>query len=182
VHDLAERVLRELTRLADDAVPDLIDGVYVVGSLALDDFHEDSSDIDFVGLLNRRPSPEQLAALADVHRTLTQRFPRPYVDGLYLTRSDLAAGPNGCAETPSVHEHSFEAASRFGHDPVTWHTLATRGLVASGVPLTQLDIWTHEQRLRDGHRRSDPGRYTLNQPPFAPALPARRRVLCAQDQ
>lgn len=64
----------------------MIVGLYLTGSVALGDFRPQCSDVDFVGVLDRVPTDDDLAALADVHAGLTPR--RPY-DGFYLSRSTL---------------------------------------------------------------------------------------------
>lgn len=71
------------------AAAGLIDGLYLYGSVALDDFRPGQSDIDFVALIGGRLDGEALASLETLHRDL----PGPYFDGLYLSREELAAGP-----------------------------------------------------------------------------------------
>lgn len=149
MQESAKRVLDSFCELTDNLVPGLIDGVYLVGSLALDDFHEGASDIDFVAVLSQEASPDQLVALAEVHRTLTAQFPQPYFDGLYLTRSELAKGPHTSEPTPSAHEHRFTERSTFAQDPVTWHTLARHDVLVRGVPTKALEIWHDEDALVD---------------------------------
>ncbi len=149
MNELAGRVLADYVRWTDELAPGVIDGIYVVGSLALDDFHEDTSDIDFVGVLHADPSPEQLAALASVHGKVTAGWRRPYLDGVYLTPADLAAGPRVGTPRPAVHMHEFTAASTFAQDQITWHTLARHGVTVAGVPAGELGIRTDRHELID---------------------------------
>ena len=86
--------VRELTRRhlaeADARASGLIVGLYLTGSVALGDFRPQWSDIDFVAVLERVPTDDDLAALADVHAGLSPR--RPY-DGVYLSRVDPRPSP-----------------------------------------------------------------------------------------
>jgi hypothetical protein len=145
--ELAERVLADYLRLTDELAPGVVEGVYLVGSLALDDFHAGVSDIDFVGVLAGDPEPDQVAALAAVHARVAAAWPRPYLDGPYLTRADLAAGPDACGPRPAVHEHAFTAASRFAQDQITWHTLARHGVTVTGPAPAALGVRTGRSAL-----------------------------------
>jgi hypothetical protein len=147
MEELAERVLADYLRWTGDLAPGVVEGVYLVGSLALDDFHAGASDIDFVAVMPVDPTPAQVAALAAVHAKVTAAWPRPYLDGLYLTRADLAAGPDACGPRPAVHEHAFTAASAFAQDQITWHTLARHGVTVSGPPPASLGVRTDRAAL-----------------------------------
>ena len=47
-------------------------GMYLYGSLALGDFNPDGSDIDFIVVARGEIAPEQVAALAEMHRVFDQ--------------------------------------------------------------------------------------------------------------
>jgi hypothetical protein len=133
----------------DELAPGLVTGFYLVGSVALGDFHargagrgrlSTASDIDFVAVTDHRPEQgsRALAALAEAHDRTVARFPRPHFDGAVLTRADLATGPDGCPDVPCSQEGRFTAAGRSGINPVTfcelaWHGIAVRGGEPAGV-------------------------------------------------
>src|ERR671926_451105 len=77
----------------DEEMPGLIEGLYLVGSVALQDFRPHRSDVDFVAVMSRRPDAASLAALALIHARLQKRWRRPFFDGIYVTRDDLASDP-----------------------------------------------------------------------------------------
>jgi hypothetical protein len=113
VYELVSRYLD----LVDAEVPGLVEGFYLVGSVALDDFRPGASDVDFVAVTADPPTPAARAALSRIHRRL------PLLDGAYRTWTDLA-GP-------------AEAA---GDTPVTWHTLARHGIAVRGPHPSTVDI------------------------------------------
>ena len=79
--DVPDEVGRSVTRYlaaVDERAPGLVTGFYLVGSVALGDFHATTSDIDFVAVTDRHPAPE----LASV----------PRFDGRLVTWTDLASG------------------------------------------------------------------------------------------
>ncbi len=51
----------------DEAVPGFVAGLYITGSIALDDYQPAISDIDAVAVCTGRPDAGQYAALAQVH-------------------------------------------------------------------------------------------------------------------
>ncbi|HEY3504555.1 MAG TPA: hypothetical protein VGN37_17455 [Actinocatenispora sp.] len=129
-------------RTVDDAAPGLVEGLYLVGSVALDDFHDGASDVDFVAVTARRPDADGLAALAAAHTAVRAAYPRPAFEGTHLTWADLAGAPDDCADAPDSFAGEFHPASRFALSPVTWHELATAGVAVRGPQSSTVDVWT----------------------------------------
>jgi len=140
-------VIDTYLRLVDDAVPHLVEGLYLHGSTALGEFRPGRSDIDFVALTPRRPSELEITSLASVHSQLSRIHPRPYFDGIYPTRADLAAGPDRCPDVPGILETKFQTSSRYALCPVTWHELAECDVTVRGPELTELELWTDREAL-----------------------------------
>jgi len=134
--------------LIDEAAPDLIEGLYLHGSLGFGEFYADRSDIDFVAVLSARPSEAGLDALAAAHAKLSQRHPRPFFDGFHILREDLARSPFDCPDVPCNQAGTFKSAGRFDINPVTWHELAWHGITVRGADLNETDVWTNEGALR----------------------------------
>jgi hypothetical protein len=77
--EVSELTARHLAGV-DRATAGLLSGLYLTGSVTLDDFRPKLSDINFVGVLERVPTEDDLDALGGVHAGLAS--PRPY-DGVY---------------------------------------------------------------------------------------------------
>ena len=60
---------------ADELAPGLVEGLYVVGSFALADWHEGRSDIDIVAVTAEPATDEDASALASLHRQLAEIMP-----------------------------------------------------------------------------------------------------------
>ncbi|MFI5783981.1 hypothetical protein [Nocardia sp. NPDC051570] len=144
----------------DELVPGLVIGFYLVGSVALGDFHsrgagrgrlDTASDIDFVAVTDRRLEGEsqEMAALAEAHARTVAAFPRPNFDGAVLTWADLAAGPSGCPDVPCAQESRFTPAGRSGINPVTFCELAWHGIAVRGPQPTDIDVWADRNALRE---------------------------------
>ena len=129
----------------DAEVPSLIEGLYLVGSVALDDFRPHRSDIDFVAVMSRRPDVASLAALERIHIMLQEQWRRPFFDGIYVTWDDLASDPALLDHCPSAHEGRFQPAGR--GDLIAWHTLAWHGVRCRGPAVADLTVWTDAAAL-----------------------------------
>ena len=125
----------------------LLEGLYLVGSVALGVFRPHTSDIDFVAVTATRPDTAALAVLEQVHTRLRKRWPRPFFDGCYLTWGELGQGPAQARPAPHSHDGHFHAHSTSAPDPVTWHTVARHGVACRGAAPTKVDIWADPQAL-----------------------------------
>lgn len=140
----------------DAAAPGLVTGFYLVGSVALGDFHptgvgpgqfSTASDVDFVAVLSSRTDADT-AVLADAHARVAAKQPRPSFDGCFLTAAELAAGPDDCPDVPCAQSGRFAPAGRFGINPVTFCELARHGIAVRGRQPAQLDVWHDPAALR----------------------------------
>lgn len=142
-HQTVTDMIASYLALADAEAPGLIEGLYLEGSAALGDFQPQASDIDFVAVTAEPPDSAALGALQRVHDRLRDQHRRPFLDGVYLTWSDLAAGPTAAAGRPASHEGRFNPQARADRfSPITWHTIARHGVTLRGPEPADTDIWT----------------------------------------
>lgn len=117
--------------------PGLLVGLYLVGSIALDDFQPERSDIDFVAVTTR---PVGLDEVAPIHAALAATHPHPFFDGLYVTADELRAVPDGTTQGVAVIEGLPVADSHAERHAVTWLTLARYGIARHGPRPADLGI------------------------------------------
>lgn len=134
--------------LADEALPGLVEGLYLHGSLGFGEWYDGRSDIDFVAVLAERPGPAVVERLREVHDELATTFQRPPFDGFHLTWADLAAPPDACPDVPCTQGGIFHTEARLDVHPVTWHELARHGVAVRGPEPAELAIWTDVAVLR----------------------------------
>ncbi|MGP3977132.1 aminoglycoside adenylyltransferase domain-containing protein [Streptomyces sp. 8N114] len=157
--DEVRRTVEMFLATVDELAPGLVTGFYLVGSVALNDFHSGgsgrsrfstASDIDFVAVTDRRLHGEsrEVAVLEEAHARTVARFARPHLDGAILTWSDLTAGPDGCPDVPCAQESRFVPAGRFGINPVTFCELAWHGIAVRGPQPAEAGVWAEEAALR----------------------------------
>lgn len=135
-------VLGTYLELADSVAPGVLEGLYVVGSYALDDWHEGRSDIDIVAVSAEPATDEDYGSLRAVHALLSEQHPTPHVDGPYLAWGDLPVAPATGLHRPwSLDGRLHHDGDCFEINPVTWYTLATYGVTVRGPDPSQLSAW-----------------------------------------
>lgn len=138
-------------KLADRHAPGVVEGLYLQGSIALDDYRPGRSDIDFVAVT---AGPPGIEALRTIHDDLRRVHRRPFFDGLYLRWDDLRRDPAQVAAGPAVHDWHVDPASRFERHLVTWHVLAQAGIPVRGPAVTDLGVYTDWPALAAATRRN----------------------------
>lgn len=114
----------------DEVAPGVVEGLYVVGSVALDDWTP-HSDIDIVAVVADPSDPDLAGDLAAAHAVATQRLDVA-VDGPFVAWGDLVVPPVGVSR-PWVLDGEFHVdGESFELNPVTWYTLATYGITVRG--------------------------------------------------
>jgi hypothetical protein len=134
--------VREYVRRVDDAVPRLVEALYVTGSVALGDYHPAISDVDLVAVGRSRPTDDEVRTLAELHRPS-----HPSVDVLYVTREDLQRDPSNRSLPGSVGGE-FRRDGAFEANPVAWRALSTGAITVRGASLTDRDVWFDAGSLR----------------------------------
>jgi hypothetical protein len=124
---------------------DLVTSLHLIGSIADGDFRPGRSDLDFVAVLSRPLTDEDAEALVLVHRSYRTDPTLPRLDGVWLTETELGAGPDAIGDGPTSQQGDFLIAARGNRNPVTWHALP------EAVPLIgELDreaLWHDRTRL-----------------------------------
>lgn len=150
VSNVVARVVEDYLDDLESTVPGLVSGVYLLGSVALSDFHPAWSDVDFVTVVNDEPDDVQRMLLADIHERVAQSHPTPRLDGHYLRWADLASAPD---RRTTLGLQAKGGVLHFGSNWVpsilTWHELAEHGLHVHGPGLENRRIARDDEMLRD---------------------------------
>lgn len=134
----------------DSTAPGLIEGLYIVGSYALDDWHPGRSDIDIVAVLAEPATDDDFGTLRTAHAILGEQQSLPNIDGPYLAWGDLIAAPATGLHRPWILDGELHHdAECFEINPVTWYALATYGVTVRGPAADKLNVWHEvEERVR----------------------------------
>lgn len=127
--------------IADSAAPELIEGLYVVGSYALGDWQPGRSDIDVVAVTAEPATDADFGALRTVQALLTEHQPVPHIDGPYVAWGDLIIAPATGLHRPwTLAGELHHDGECFEINPVTWYTLASYGVAVRGPAAETLHI------------------------------------------
>jgi hypothetical protein len=127
--------------VVDSCAPGVVEGLYVVGSYALDDWHDGSSDIDIIAVTAEPATEEDAGALLTAHAVLSEQMPRPFVDGPYLAWSDLITPPMSLHRPWTLDGRLRHDGDCFELNPVTWFVLATYGVTVRGPTVDRLGVY-----------------------------------------
>jgi hypothetical protein len=134
----ASDALRVWLDAHDEAAPGVIEGLYVVGSVALDDWTP-RSDIDIIAVVADPSDPDVPSDLAAAHALVRERT-SVSIDGPYLAWGDLVVPPMA-AQRPWVLDGEYHVdGESFEINPVVWYTLATYGLALRGASPDRLGV------------------------------------------
>ena len=110
---------------------DVVEGVYLTGSVALGDYRHGQSDLDLVTLTSRGLSEDELTAVDQMHKTL-ESGAQPHVDAQYIPRSFAGKlPPEDAAGQGYVVDGSFQRGVS-GQELVSWAILDGHGVTVRG--------------------------------------------------
>ncbi len=138
--------LRSWLGAHDEFAPQTIEGLYVVGSVALDDWTP-HSDIDVVAVVADPSDPDLADDLAAAQSVLRSRSDAK-IDGPYVGWGDLVV-PAMTLQRPWVLDGEYHVdGESFEINPVTWYTVAAHGIALRGVPREQIGVWHQVEERR----------------------------------
>ncbi|WP_253187256.1 nucleotidyltransferase domain-containing protein [Paenibacillus sp. GP183] len=113
-----------------------IESVYIYGSVALGDYIEGSSDIDFIAILREQPSISDIQAISAAHEEVENGIPNTDIMGAYLLINDLGKPGSEISSLLTYYNKQLHADGR-GADinPITWWILKNHGIRIYGRAL-----------------------------------------------
>jgi hypothetical protein len=122
----------------EQQLPGFAEGVYIHGSIALDAFDEQHSDIDMLVVITRHASEDDIQKLKAIHESIASQYPRWLLEANYIQVADLGQPDSATPPHPTYHDNVFEVAGIFDTSPVTWWVLKHKGITLKGVEAQQL--------------------------------------------
>ncbi|WP_127529604.1 nucleotidyltransferase domain-containing protein [Paenibacillus kobensis] len=114
--------------------------VYLYGSVALGDYIEGSSDIDFIAVLKEAPSATGVQSIAAAHEQVANQFPQIDIMGSYVLESDLYQPDSHIQALLTYYDKQLHTDG-CGSDlnPVTWWIVKHHGIRVYG-PVLPLNV------------------------------------------
>lgn len=114
-------------------------GVYVYGSIALGAFHIETSDVDFVAVLNDSVSEAEKQQIVELHKKMSESTLGKRMDGMYIPLADLGKYNHEINE----YVYCADGKANIGHwdiNAVTWWTLKNQGITVIGKEVEDLPL------------------------------------------
>lgn len=138
--DEARTELDRWLAVHDEMAPSLIEGLYAVGSLALDDW-QPRSDIDIVAFTPDPATDDDAVLLREAHEAASAETARS-IDGPRLAWGDVTVAPISLHRPWTLDGGFRHDGDCFEINPVTWYTLAVHGVAVRGPEPSTLGVVT----------------------------------------
>jgi hypothetical protein len=145
-----EMALATYLDTVDAVAPGLVEGLYVVGSYALNDWIDGASDIDIVAVTAEPATNDDFELLRTAHGRLSELQQEPHINGPYLAWGDLVIEPATGLHRPwKLAKELHHDGDCFEINPILWYSLARYGITVRGPSPQSLHIPTDtEARVR----------------------------------
>ncbi len=154
-------IIEDYLSFTEKRLVGLIDAFYVVGSIALGEFNERFSDIDFITVVNRRVTSVEIEHLRKIHQALEKNHPQWRMSGSYIQSGELGKLGDDVKPHPHFHDGVLLPAARNGLNSVTWWELENHGIAVVGNKPRNLPF-TVDWDLRIGEMRENLNSYWLS--------------------
>lgn len=131
----------------DRLAPGVVEGLYLVGSVALDDWRT-GSDIDIVAFTADPATGESADLLEIAHDAAADQLSGVVVDGPRLAWGDVTVPAMSILRPWTLDGEFHVDGDCFDINPITWFTLAHAGVAVRGPAPDQLDIATSVDDMR----------------------------------
>ncbi|WP_238883817.1 aminoglycoside adenylyltransferase domain-containing protein [Clostridium sp. YIM B02551] len=138
--------------MIEERLPDLLEGYYIYGSLSLGKFHYGFSDIDFIAVVNREVSEEELEVLKYIHNSINKKYRKTTLDGMYVMEEDIESLNKEGDRCIRFNDGKFEGYIKFNRNSIDAYQLKKCGIVIKGKDIedykleVNFDILINEMR------------------------------------
>lgn len=133
---LVEKTINRLCSLLSARTSN-IESVYLYGSVALKDYIEGNSDIDFLAIVRKPLTQSDIQAILAAHEAVENEIPNTDIMGAYILLDDLGKEPNDISSLLTYYNKQLHTDG-LGADinPITWWILKKHGIRVYGSDLT----------------------------------------------
>lgn len=129
-----EIVLKDYLEIVNAKLPDLIEAFYIVGSIVLNDYCKGKSDIDFVSIIKRDMTSDEMKIIEEIHGEINSKYPEIVLDGSYVTPQQLGKLDKDVG--PVIYfDGKVKYDCKSGNVGIlTWFMLKKYGITITGKP------------------------------------------------
>ena len=142
----AGTIMQEFIALLESITDEFIIGVYLTGSIPLNDFYSNKSDIDFLVICKHLPGSVIISQLDAVHKKIRIKHPTPVLSGIYLAIDSIQKWDIDHISVFFYHEGRLRKG-RFDMAPVTLFELKYNSVTLLGPEPSTFVIKVREDKL-----------------------------------
>jgi hypothetical protein len=135
----ANEVLDTYFHLLDSKLLDFLEAFFIYGSISLGAFTKGWSDLDFIAVVKRKVTANELIILKKVHRDIHRKFPKTILDGKYITRSEMQQLNEGEKPYLLFNEGKYRGIRPFNKDSIDAFQLKMYGIAIKGHDPNEYD-------------------------------------------
>jgi Aminoglycoside adenylyltransferase, C-terminal domain/Nucleotidyltransferase domain len=135
----ADKIVSEFANNICQIEPHWIDGIYLTGSITLNDFYSNKSDIDFLVLCKKFPESNTITQLKKIHHSILRRYNKPDLSGCYLTTESMSIENPESINVLSYHEGALRSTN-FEMAPVSFAELKSNSITVFGKDAATLSF------------------------------------------
>ncbi|MGE7997548.1 nucleotidyltransferase domain-containing protein [Lysinibacillus sp. NPDC093190] len=143
-----QKILNDYITLFQSKLPNTLEGFYLHGSIALNAYIKGSSDIDFITVVNRSLTEEDVKVISDLHKELNQKYMDTGMDGCYLLVEDIGKKQSEVKGCLNVNEGKTNW-SNDNINPITWWILKNKGITVLGPDVATYNFSVYNRVLGD---------------------------------
>lgn len=132
VPEAVQPIVKYYTLLTEKRLLGLINASHIIGSIALDEFNQHFSDIDFVSILNRKTTSVEIQHLREIHQTLEDAY-RWKLSGRYSQLSDLGKPSHDIEPHLHFHDSVFHPTAHTELNSITRWELKNHWILILGA-------------------------------------------------
>lgn len=135
----ADKILSEFVERICAIEPDFITGIYITGSLALNDFYPYKSDIDFIVICRTHPDEKFATCVKKIHQSIAGKYRNPDLSGSYIALEALQNTSPENIPSLSFHENVMRYQP-FEMAIISLAELNSNAITLFGSPATTLPV------------------------------------------
>lgn len=128
----ADKIVNQFIDKIKSIEPKFIDGIYLTGSLSMNDFYYNKSDIDFLVFCKKLPDKKIATQLKHIHKTISRHYHKPDLSGCYLASESIKTEDPEKIKILSYHENSMRYGT-FEMAPISLSELKYNAFTILGV-------------------------------------------------
>lgn len=138
--EIVNKIILLYLELMEKHLPGLLDGFYIYGSAALNDFFPEKSDLDFITIVKRKPGFIDIEKLQLIHGLIRMKFKKPELNGIYVQNEQLGKSKEETEPVTYYYDGRIHDEGYFEMKYVTWYQLKEKAITVRGVSSAELNF------------------------------------------